>query len=317
MKPNSDSEPTLVVCLENGPLDTMLTLSELVERLVTSGELANRDVAREHIRHVIDHYHLPRRRRYPSRTLAHLSLLEAMESGDPEDIVDDARIALAISPHCELAWVVLADEPALPLSEKHARYERALCIYEQSLDLDSLGEEILSLDGRQYLRTKKDLALCQWDEGKKTEAVDTLWESLRLNPWDYQGVRRILADWLPQLNDDVQLGRLVREWLVSAEDADPTRAYTETLLYFRLDDYAAADAALARALKQNPYVLHSIDENNELADELAGEDVPPFVSESSSEYAEIVNACIGEGWRHTRGAVAWALRRVQEHHARR
>jgi len=307
---DSDSEPAFIVRAEDNPLDTMLTLSELVDRLVTSNVIPNRDTAEEHITHVLDYHHLPRADRYPSLSLANLSVLEALDYGDPKDVAGDARIALAISPDCALAWFLLVEEPSLTLSEKRARYVRTLEAYEQLLDLDSLTEEVLSCDDRQYLRARTGLALCLWDEGRKTEAVSTLWETLRLNPWDYNGVRGILAGWLPQLDDDAQLGQLVREWPVSREDPDPKRTYTETLLYFRLGDYAAARAALDKAYKQNPHVLDAIAYNDEPDD-----DGPPAVAASSVPYAESANSYIGAGWRHTIGAAAWALRWLQERSA--
>jgi len=307
----SDNERAMIVRLVEDPLDTMLTVSELVDRLVTCGVLPNRDVATEHVLHVLRRYKLEESERYPSLTLANLSILDAMDYSDNEDIADDARIALAISPECALAWFVLVEEPSISPTEKRARYERTLRAYERLIDVNSLHEDILSCDDRQYLRARTGLALCQWDEGRKSEAVSTLWETLRLNPPDYNGVRGILAGWLPQLDDDAQLGRLVREWPVSVEDPDPKRTYTETLLYFRLGDYAAARAALAKAYQQNPHVLDAIVNNDEPDD-----DGPPAVAASSVPYAESVNSYIGAGWRQTAGAAAWALRWLQERSAR-
>jgi len=308
---DSDYEGKMIVRLVEDPLDTMLTVSELVDRIVTSGALPSRCAAEEYILHVLRACKLEGSERYPSLTLADLSILDAMDYRRNEDLADDARIALAISPECALAWFVLVEEPSISLAEKQARYERALRAYERLIDVSSLREDVLSCDGRQYLRARTGLAQCLWDEGRKLDAVHALWETLHLNPRDYNGVRGILAGWLPQLNDDARLGRLVREWPVSEDHPDPKRTYTETLLYFRLGDYAATRAVLTKAHEQNPYVLDAIVNNDE--PDGGG---PPGVSAASLEYAESINSYIGEGWRRTPGAVAWAVRWLEEHAAR-
>ena len=123
-------------------------------------------------------------------------MYQAFEEGDERRRVELARQALALSPDCADAYVLLAE---------HApNRKEALALYEQGVAAGerALGPEVFERDAghfwglletRPYMRARLGLALQLWTAGRRDEAVTHLQDMLRLNPNDNQGVRYTLA----------------------------------------------------------------------------------------------------------------------------
>ena len=124
---------------------------------------------------------------------------QAVEIQDSQKRLELAKQALAISPDCADAYVLLA-EAASSRKEALELYRKAVEAGERALGPEVFEEAVGDfwglLETRPYMRAKLGLADTLWTSGRRVEAVEQLQDMLRLNPDDNQGVRYTLASWL-------------------------------------------------------------------------------------------------------------------------
>jgi hypothetical protein len=241
--------------------------------------------------------------------LAQAQALTYRAFGEPDEQrrVRFANEALAISPDCADAYVLLAE---------HARHRKeALRLYEQGVaaGVRALGPEAFQrevgyfwgiLETRPYMRARLGLAHSLWTAGRREEAVAHLQDMLRLNPGDNQGVRYTLAGFLLFLDRDDDLAALLGQH----DEGFATWAYTKALLAFRQHgDTPEARQLLKQARKTNRHVPAY----------LLGEKFPPVERPggySPGDESEALNYIGGflAGWKSTPGAVAWLRANVQK-----
>ena len=143
-----------------------------------------------------------------------------------------ARDALAISPDCADAHVLLAEHSR---SRKDALrlFEQGVAAGERALGPDAFQQNVGRfwgiLESRPYMRARLGLANSLWTAGRRDEAVLHLQEMLRLNPGDNQGVRYTLAGFLLFLDRDSDLVHLLQQY----KEDSATWAYSKALLAFR------------------------------------------------------------------------------------
>src|SRR5947199_51392 len=105
-----------------------------------------------------------------------------------------AKRALAISPLCADAYVLLAEESAESLEEAKALYARGVEAGELALGPKTFKEDVGYfwglLETRPYMRARAGLAQALWTSGSRDEAIAHYREMLRLNPGDNQGPPR-------------------------------------------------------------------------------------------------------------------------------
>jgi len=223
-----------------------------------------------------------------------------------------ARQALAISPDCADAHVLLAEHAATP--------EQALDHYEAAMAAGqrALGDRFEMLRGgfwghvatRPYMRARLGLAVTLWRLGRRDEAIEHYQEMLRLNPSDNQGVRYLLAGPLLETGRDDDVRALLTEY---SDDAGATMVYTGVLSAFRRDgDGAAARKTLARALRINRHVPEF------LLDPSAAELPLPdrFALGSEDEALETASE-LRRAWEATAGALDWLRQRARAGKANR
>jgi tetratricopeptide (TPR) repeat protein len=230
--------------------------------------------------------------------------------GEPDEQrrVRLANEALAISPDCADAYVLLAE---------HARRRKeALRLYEQGVAAGkrALGAEAFQrdvghfwgiLETRPYMRARLGLAHSLWTAGRREEAVAHLQDMLRLNPGDNQGVRYTLAGFLLFLDRDDDLTRLLQQY---PDEGSAAWAYTQALLAFRQHgDTPKARQLLKQARKANRHVPAY----------LMGEKFPPTEHPGGYSPGDEIEALnyIGSflpGWKSTPGAVAWLRENVKK-----
>jgi tetratricopeptide (TPR) repeat protein len=187
---------------------------------------------------------------------------DAMDAPTRRKRIALARQALAISPLCADAYVILASETADP--------EAALALYRRGVEVgtQALGEATFEtnvgdfwglLETRPYMRAREGLARSLWESGERDQAISHYQDMLRLNPNDNQGIRYSLIDALLELGRDREAGKLLRQY---KDDASAAWAWSGALLSFRRNgDAAVSRGALARAIDTNsdvpPYLLGS------------------------------------------------------------
>ncbi len=134
-----------------------------------------------------------------SQSNAKLLVAEALTTKDVAKKHSRAREALRISSDCAEASMVLA----LLKSDRAARIEMLQkALHKAELQIDE--SKFCEPDGyfwqllvtRPYMRCRYALTKELWDGGDHQEAVNHMKELLRLNPYDNQGLRYHLLNWL-------------------------------------------------------------------------------------------------------------------------
>lgn len=145
-----------------------------------------------------------------------------------------AHKALAISPLCADAYVVLAEEEAKSAEEALEYYRKGVEAGEQAIGPKGFKEYAGHfwgfLETRPYMRARAGLAAALNARGEVDAAIRNYRDMLRLNPNDNQGIRYVLAGCLMKTGDTEALKKLLKEY---DEDASALWLYTQALVAFR------------------------------------------------------------------------------------
>jgi len=213
------------------------------------------------------------------------------------------RKALALSPDCADAYVLLAEEAtdaAAPLD----LYRQAIAAGERAI-----GPEIMRDEGghfwgivktRPYMRAKMGLAHCLQEMNRIEEAIGQYQDLLRLNPNDNQGVRDVLLPLLLKTGRDTQAGALLEQY---ADDASATWTYGWALWTFRQEgESPVARERLRQAIKANRHVPKYLTGKAEIPELL-----PDSYSLGSAEEAVLCAVELFDAWKATPEADRWLL----------
>jgi tetratricopeptide (TPR) repeat protein len=212
-----------------------------------------------------------------------------------------ARQALAISPDCADAWVVLAeDAPTHEAAMEH--YTRAVTAAAAAIGTEQFeslrGEFWGHLETRPYMRARLGLAQVLRDVGNDDEALAHYRELLRLNPNDNQGVRYLLLTALLELEANDEAGALLAEY---PEDIQALWSYARLLWHVRVHgDGPDTRDAYAAAVAVNPYVVRYL-----LDPESVPFDRPPYYELGSRDEAVYVAQMLEVAFFATAGAADW------------
>jgi tetratricopeptide (TPR) repeat protein len=187
--------------------------------------------------------------------LAQEKAFEAMEAPRARERIALAREALALSPLCADAYLVLARETA-DANDALELYRKAVAVGAEALGETAFQDDVGSFWGliqtRPYMRARHELALALWRLGHRDEAVGHYHEMLRLNPNDNQGIRYLLIDALLELGREADADALLERY---EEDDSARWTWSAALLAFRrTGNSAPANKALARAVEANRHV---------------------------------------------------------------
>lgn len=213
-----------------------------------------------------------------------------------------AHKALALSPDCADAYVLLAEETAKTPQQARELYQQGVAAAERALGPEIFEEGVghfwRIVETRPYMRAREGLAHVLWLTGEHRTAIDHLKAMLHLNPGDNQGLRYVLAQWLLQAGTDEEMDTLLEQY---PDDAAATWAYTRALWLFKQQGATeAANAALADALSTNQFVPAYLLGRKRLPQRL-----PAFVG-MGDENEAIEYAAHGiDGWRRISGALTW------------
>jgi tetratricopeptide (TPR) repeat protein len=215
-----------------------------------------------------------------------------------------AREALAISPDCADAYLLLGEETASTLEEARELLEQGVAAGERALGPEPFAEDVGYFWGlfetRPYMRVREALAETLWALGAHEEAVTHERELLRLNPDDNQGIRYAHAEHLLTLERYEDLDEL---FIAYEDDAAAAFAYTKALAAFRLQgDSPESRALLAEAREQNPHVPAYLSGRKRLPTRL-----PDYVG--FGDPSEAADYAVGAKaqWESVPGALSWLV----------
>jgi len=244
----------------------------------------------------------------PKEQQAQEIMYAAWDEQNPAKRINLAHQAIAVSPNCADAYVLLAEEEADTLGHALEYYQKGVKAGENALGKEFFDENVGYfwgiLETRPYMRARAGLANSLWDMGKKEEALTHYREMLRLNPNDNQGIRYSLLNLLMELNRREETDALLDEY--DGEWSSEWR-YTLTLRAFQKGgDSPAARQVLKEALEQNPYVPDYLTGAKRIPNRL-----PEMVSLGRESEAASYSSTHLNFWRKTAGAVDWLKGQTQ------
>jgi len=234
-------------------------------------------------------------------------LMYETEVANPKRRLELAKQALALTPDCAEAYIILAESAAnrdLPAAVEYARQgvlagERALG---KEPFLEDVGHFWGILSTRPYMRARAALAEFLWWNHNYNESIEVSWETLRLNPGDNQGIRYVLAQRLLAVDQDDAFAELLAK---NKDDGMATFAYSHALWLFRKEGASpAADTTLSEAVKCNPYVPQYLIQIQKMPSHM-----PDHYGIGDRNEAIIYVSGAIEAWAHSKGALLWLRNR--------
>lgn len=237
------------------------------------------------------------------------SLMYDAFEADGAERIKLAREALAISPDCADAYVLLAEETAQTLQEAATLYEQGVRAGERALGQEIFKEEVghfwSIVATRPYMRARAGLAQCLWMMGERVQAIDHFEDLLRLDSVDHLGLRHALIHCLIEDGRDQEARNLLDRY---PEDRSATWAYSHALLHYRQSgEKMESEQSLRQALDSNPYVPFYLLGLWELPDEL-----PTTISRGDENEAIIYAVESWRSWEKTPGALEWLARTLMQ-----
>jgi len=228
---------------------------------------------------------------------------QAHEASTTKKAVHLAEKALDIDPNCAEAFLVLEEH----LSEDPLE---SLDFFDQAVEASerSLGEEFFKEnkgmfwglhETRPYMRAQLYKAQILWELRRQSEAIQTCWRLLELNPNDNQGVRYVLFDYLLTDHRYEDVEKLLSRY---QDDAGANWQWNLTLYRFATkgeDDRLAIEQA-KKAHQENSYVVEYLTGKSEFPDE-----IPASYSFGSRDEAICYLADSTPAWLNTPGALIW------------
>ena len=209
------------------------------------------------------------------------------------------RRALALSPDCADAYVLLAERSSQP-ADARPLYEQAVAAAERALGPDAFTDPERTFWGdvstRPYMRARAGLAESLLAQGDFDAAAAHFAALLELNPGDNQGLRyRLLATLLIARRNAEGEALLQKH-----AEPSPQFCYAAVLLALRAQDQRRARRLLRAALKSNRRVPAYLTGQKELP-----LDLPSHYAMGSTEEAVLCAHDLLEPWSVTPGAVEW------------
>jgi tetratricopeptide (TPR) repeat protein len=213
-----------------------------------------------------------------------------------------ARKALAISPDCADAYVLLAEQKARTVEEARDFFAQGVAAGERALGTEVFKEDEGYFWGvietRPYMRARAGLARCLWELGEREAAIGHYKEMLRLNPGDNQGMRYVLLSCLLAMGRDDDAGALLAE---HEDEGTAAWLYDYALWAFRREgDGPESRRRLKEASKQNLHVSAYLLGRKRLPARL-----PDFVGFGDENEAVAYAADALANWQATDGALSW------------
>lgn len=232
---------------------------------------------------------------------AQLLIDQAVDEDEPERQIAMAQAALALSPTCSDAYLILAEYAASP--------EEEITLYEAAVNAaaSEVGEKQLKkyeghfwevLETRPYMRARLELAECLRDAGRIDDAIDHFHTMIKLNPNDNLGCRQRLASALLKMERHEELHQLLAQY---PDDFLVDLHYARALLAFREQgDTEESRQYLQEAAEKNIHVPTYLTGAHRLP-----RNMPEYISPGEESEAVSYTAEFLSSWRATPGAIPW------------
>ncbi len=229
-------------------------------------------------------------------------MFQAWDEPNPGKRITLAHQALAVSPDCADAYVLLAEEAADTVKHAYEYYQQGVEAGRRALGEEYFKEDVGHfwgiLETRPFMRALEGTATLLWNMNRLDEAADTYNELLRLNPNDNQGVRYSLLNLLLTADRFDDAKRLLKKY---KDEFSAVWTYTQALIEFRASGATAkADRALQAAIGQNRFVLPYLTGQNRIPNQL-----PDYIGIGDEREAISYASDHLNHWRRTPGAVEW------------
>lgn len=229
-------------------------------------------------------------------------IYEAWEASTAKRRIALAEKALALSPLCADAYVVLAQHAKRGSDKEFDLWRRGVEAGKKALGevafTECVGEFWGILETRPYMRARCGLVRALWARGARGEAIDHLRDMLRLNPNDNQGARYVLAALLVEAERDEDLAMLLKDY---PDDGAAVWSWTAALLAFRrAGDSKESGTLLTQALADNGHVPGYLFGERPLPKLL-----PAYISAGDEDEAIHYVVDFRTGWVNTPGAIDW------------
>ncbi|HLI51409.1 MAG TPA: hypothetical protein VKU87_06405 [Thermomicrobiaceae bacterium] len=229
-------------------------------------------------------------------------IYEAWEASTPHKAVRLAKKALKESPDCADAYILLGDLTARTPEKAAEYYAQGVSAGERALGPDAFtegaGEFWGFIETRPYMRARFSLAQALWASGRRDEAIGHLWEMLRLNPNDNQGVRYPLLSWLLEGGDAAAAERLLNLY---PDDGSAVWHYGQVLWALRTGQRRrTVEKLLKKAIEWNSHVPEYL-----LGTKQMPASLPEYISWGDESEAIDCALSLGPAWVATAGALEW------------
>ena len=232
---------------------------------------------------------------------------DAWERTSRRDRVALAHKALAMSPLCADAYVLLAEEEANSATEALAYFRKGVEAGERTLGPKGFkqygGHFWGYLETRPYMRARAGLAATLNALGEVDAAICHYRDMLKLNPGDNQGIRYVLIACLMKQGDTEALKRLLEQY---DEDGSAPWLYTRALVGFREGDVKAEELA-KKAWRRNNHVPAVLAGTKKAKPSTNG-----YVTMGGEDEAADYFGQWGFDWLTTPGAIDWLTRIAAE-----
>jgi tetratricopeptide (TPR) repeat protein len=235
-------------------------------------------------------------------------MYDAWDQTNPHGRVVLARKALAISPLCTDAYVLLAEQEAQSPEEALQYYRKGVEAAEQMLGPKGFkqyeGHFWGFLETRPYMRARAGLAAALNLLGDDHAAISHYQDMLRLNPNDNQGIRYVLAECLMKSGDTEALKRLLKQY---DEDGSALWLYTRALVAFRESDAEKAEELAKEAWQSNRHVPAILTGTKQAKLSMNG-----YLTMGGADEAAHYVEEWGFDWHKTPGAIDWLTKVAAE-----
>jgi tetratricopeptide (TPR) repeat protein len=216
-----------------------------------------------------------------------------------------ARKALAISPLCADAYVLLAEEEAKSADHALEYYRKGVEVAEQALGTQGFKEYAGHfwgfLETRPYMRARAGLAGALSTLGDVDGAISHYQAMLMLNPNDNQGIRYVLARCLMRKGNTEALKKLLKQY---DEDGSALWVYTKALVAFRENGASdkKGEEVVKKAWKANSHVPAVLTGTKKAKPSTSG-----YLTMGGEDEAAHYVEEWGFDWQTTPGAIDWMM----------
>jgi tetratricopeptide (TPR) repeat protein len=230
-------------------------------------------------------------------------MYDAWDQSSKRARVDLAYKALAISPLCADAYVLLAEEEAKSAEEALEYFRKGVEAGKQALGpagFKEYGGHFWGfLETRPYMRARAGLAATLKALGEVDAAIGHYRDMLRLNPNDNQGIRYVLAGCLMKRGDTEALEELFKKY---DEDGSALWLYSRALVAFRKNDARdkKAEELARRACSANSHVPAALAGTKKVNPSTNG-----YITMGGEDEAAHYVEEWGFDWLTTPGAIDW------------